>query len=177
MNKKVVIIIASVLVLTLVVFAVTYAYLNASHTSDVVGVKSGKIDITYKNDGEVSGTLLPSVDYSKGIYTTSKIKLENNSLTNLASIKLEVEEISDYLKNDALNWTLLINGEVKRSDDFSVLPTDNIITLYDNYELDENITEIKVYIWLNGDKTTNEMMDQAFKAKLYVETHQITGKE
>ncbi len=164
----------------ILVMSVTYAYLLSSASSeDLDKTGSGKLDIQYVNNGNLTGNLQPSTDKNGGINTSVQISKKEGSLDASIDIYLNPTTLPEKLKISGFKWEVIGTQGGKQvcnqNGDFSNATQDTPIKIESDYKLSTTPTTFTVYIWLDGATTNNDVMSQEFKGKIYVESNQIMG--
>lgn len=189
MNKerKIIISIISVLLITLVVGAMTYAYIISITNSEDVGNSSGMLDINYTEPSNITGTLAPSVDRSGGLFTSSKASLKDASVEAILNMYITPTALTN-LNISALKWEAegVRNGEIicSGSGDFSTAVVGQTIKLFENDVTDDiddcilstNETEFNIYIWLDTNLINSSLAGISFGATIGADSVEITGR-
>lgn len=171
MSKKLIHIIIAILIvgtLSLSIYAVTYAWFVISKDSNTISntAKGGDLDIIYTKGQNITGTLSPSDDNSESPYTTVKIRKTSTSVDGLATIVLNITEISTELAISALKWEVYKDTSTTpiRSGTFAGVTSGNKINLIENYLLTNTDTTFTVKLWLNGNEASGNTGNKTFSA-------------
>lgn len=123
-NKTIILIIFTAIILTLTT-TLSFFVWNSSRNQDIsVGVSLSGLDafIHYNKGTDVlTGTLLPSTDYTGGISTEIELWKDPSaeSRTIYGHIYMDITSIGTNLANEpALKWAITSNGEVLNTGDF-----------------------------------------------------------
>ena len=165
-NKKtIVLIIALVVVLTLTT-TLSFFVWNSTRNQDInVSVNLSGLDafIHYNKGTDVlTGTLLPSTDYTGGISTEIELWKDPSaaSRTIYGHIYLDITSIGTNLANEpALKWAITSNGEVLNTGDFVGKSNGNSISLKLNIPLSTSKQLFKIYIWLDESMSINDAIE------------------
>ncbi len=165
-NKKtIVLIIALVVVLTLTA-TLSFFVWNSTRNQDInVSVNLSGLDafIHYNKGTDVlTGTLLPSTDYTGGISTEIELWKDPSaaSRTIYGHIYLDITSIGTNLANEpALKWAITSNGEVLNTGDFVGKSNGNSISLKLNIPLSTSKQLFKIYIWLDESMSINDAIE------------------
>ena len=165
-NKKtIVLIIALVVVLTLTT-TLSFFVWNSSRNQDInVSVNLSGLDafIHYNKGTDVlTGTLLPSTDYTGGISTEIELWKDPSaeSRTIYGHIYLDITSIGTNLANEpALKWAITSNNTVLNTGDFVGKSNGNSIELSLNIPLSTTKELYQVYIWLDESMSINDAIE------------------
>ena len=162
MNKKkylVIIIVSVAIVITLI--AGTIAYLFTSANNNNINGSAEGLQLTFTNDGTLSGALRPVNGKTEDIVTTVTVGLANNDNKASINIYIDVTTIDAVLASDALVWEIYKDDVFYKRGTFTGASTGNKFYLINNYELTK--TEVfKVYVWLDGSSSGNSSMNSSF---------------
>ena len=137
-NKKKIIILG-VITLIIVLLSTTFSFFiwnsNTNQDIDVALNLSGLDAYIHYNKGTdvLTGTLLPSTDYSGGISTEIELWKDPSaaSRTIYGHIYMDITTIGTNLANEpALKWAITSNGEVLKEGNFVGKSQDNSIKRY-----------------------------------------------
>lgn len=169
-NKYIKLIITSVVVaiISLLIFSVTYAWFLTRHeTEDVSNAATGGgLDIIYENGQDITGVLKPAKNNATALSTTATIRKSSASVDALATITLNIQNITSNLAISAFKWEVYQDGKatIINSGTFNGVTSNSKITLIDNYLLTTTNTTFTVKLWLNGNETTNSVLNQSLSA-------------
>ena len=164
-NKTMVLIISLAIVLTLTA-TLSFFVWNSSRNQDInVSVNLSGLDafIHYNKGTDVlTGTLLPSTDYTGGISTEIELWKDPSaeSRTIYGHIYLDITSIGTNLANEpALKWAITSNGEVLNTGNFVGKSNGNSISLKLNIPLSTSKQLFKIYIWLDESMSINDAIE------------------
>ena len=160
MNKKLLISLIVIGIIVIITVGVTYAFFMANNSNTFTG-NSGNIDINYVNGGVLTGELYPRSSRSEDVYGSVSIGLNKDSVKANASIYIDIDNIDEALSSDALVWDMYLNDTLYKSG--------SRFYLVEDYPLTTNTDVFKVYIWLNGNKIDNSVLDSSITGKLRAE--------
>lgn len=180
-NNHLFLIIIGVILICLITFGSTYAFftLVVSADNDDVVANSGKLDISYIKEGDLTGKVLYGTsDYRNGLNTSVKIKTNAGSLAATVGIYLKIKEIGPDLISSSLRWAVYKNGASTpiKNGDFSTIPDDKIIQIVDDFDVRDDYDEFRIYVWLDGETSTNDMQNESFSATIYASATNIGGE-
>ena len=166
-NKKKIIIIG-VVTLIIVLLSTTFSFFiwnsNTNQDIDVAMSLSGLDAYIHYNKGTdvLTGTLLPSTDYSGGISTEIELWKDPSaeSRTIYGHIYMDITTIGTNLANEpALKWAITSNGEVLNTGDFVGQSNGNSISLKLNIPLSTTKQLFEIYIWLDESMEINSEIE------------------
>lgn len=176
-KKNIIISILIVLVIILLVFGSTYAYISAVTNQVNAGTGSGKIDINY-NVNPLTGNLLSSSSREKGLSTTASVSLKSGSVDALFNMYITPTVINN-LDIPALRWEVegIIGSEVVyiNSGDFDDATVNEPVKIVDSYDLSTTVTTFNIYIWLDESLITEAISNVNFNAKIEADSVPVTG--
>lgn len=187
--KKTTLYIAIVLLLTIITVGGTYAFLSTTIGYNIINPNASKIDIVYSKGDPIDGNLNLVNNKEEGFNTTVSIGLANGSLAVKADLYIDIEKISEELATDALNWEVYkVQNEVETRASLGTFAkcknedgterkcqTGDKLYIINNYPLSEELTNFKVYIWLDGNKAGNEVIGAELTAHIGAESEKITS--
>lgn len=174
--KEKILTITLVLVLIGIVSGTTYAFIlvKASTTSQELAKSSG-IDINYSAQN-ITTSLVPSLTKSSGIHSQITMSLATNSIKSTANIRFTPTNLSSgAYKTSGLIWEVYVGSTLKASGNFANATENTPMDLLTNYELTTTSTVFDIYIWLDGSKTGNEVMNKQFAGYYNATSANITG--
>lgn len=178
--KYLIYIIIGVIALCLITIASTYAYFTSLVTANnnQLNSNSGKIDISYEKGTDINGTLYGTTNYLNGLNTTVKIKANINSLKAYVGIYLKINSIDNELKSPYLKWAVYKNNGTTpiKTGTFAGINTGESLQIVDNFLVPEEYDSYTVYIWLDGEGSTNDMQNKMFSASIYAQANYIAGQ-
>ena len=164
-NKTIILIIFTAIILTLTT-TLSFFVWNSSRNQDInVSVNLSGLDafIHYNKGTDIlTGTLLPSTDYTGGISTEIELWKDPSaeSRTIYGHIYLDITSIGTNLANEpALKWAITSNGEVLNTGDFVGKSNGNSIGLKLNIPLSTTKELYQVYIWLDESMSINDAIE------------------
>ena len=187
--KKTILYTTIVLLLTIITAGATYAFLSTTIGFNLISPNSSKIDIEYSKGNTIDGNLNLVNSKEEGLNTTVSIGLASGSLAVKANLYIDIEKISEELAIDALNWEVYQvenNTETRKSygtfadcknEDGTErkCQTGDKLYIINNYPLSEELTNFKVYIWLDGNIAGNEVIGAELTAHIGAESEEITS--
>ena len=182
MKKPTIIMIISVLLLTIVVIGSTYAFFSASIDSNNMTANASKFEVIYTGNARFDKQISLSTSKVEESSTSVNIRLGEGSVAVNAILYIMIENISEKLAVDGFNWEVYgyknNKQEYYNSGTFEGKnsTTNNTINIVENYLLSEDNTEIKVYLWLDGNKVGNEVMNTSFKGYIGAKTENFSGE-
>lgn len=178
-KKKLIISIISVIMITIVVFAATYAYYMAvtnEGTIDTTG--SGELSINYQKPNDLTGNLTMSSSRENGLKAVATASLNEGSVDGLFNMHI-TPKAPFNLNIPALKWEVegVRDGEIvcTGSGDFSSAVVDEKLTILNGCKLSTEITTFTVYIWLDASLITTSVGGAQFDAKIGADSVPITG--
>ena len=166
-NKKKIIVLG-VITIVIVLLSTTFSFFiwnsNSNQDIDVAMSLSGLDAFIHYNKGTdvLTGTLLPSTDYSGGISTEIELWKDPSaeSRTIYGHIYLDITTIGTNLANEpALKWAITSNGEVLNTGDFVGQAQGNSIRLKVNIPLSTTKELYQIYIWLDESMEINSEIE------------------
>ena len=188
-TQKTVYILLLAIFIIVVTVGVTYAYFNSIVSNDTLSTEIHELNVIYKGDEEINGTLNLATDKSGGYRRAVSIGLGENSVGASANIYIYIDQITETLAVEALNWEvykIVNNQEVKYSEgnflDCGALDETKYkctagkkAYVVDNFELSTTSQTFAIYIWLDGTKVGNEVLGATLKGYIGAETEKVTG--
>ena len=166
-NKKKIIILA-VITFIIILLSTSFAFFvwNSSSNQNInVALNLSGLDayIHYNKGTDVlTGTLLPSTDYSGGISTEIELWKDPSaaSRTLYGHIYLDITTIGTNLANEpALKWAITSNNKVLNTGDFVGKSNGNSIELSLNIPLSTTKQLYQIYIWLDESMEINDAIE------------------
>ena len=182
-NKKKIIILG-VITLVILALATTFSFFvwNSKSNQDIdVALSLNGLDayINYNKGTDVlTGTLLPSTDYTGGIST--EIELWKSPIAETMNIYghiyLDITTIGTNLANEpALKWAITSEGELLNFGDFVGQKTRDTLSLKINIPLRVEKQLFKIYIWLDESMDINQNIEgETLSTKVRAEATEIT---
>lgn len=182
MKKQLLYSIFTVLLLAIVIAGSTYAFFSASITSsENVDIDTSKFEVIYTGGTTIDGELKIGSKKEDGYNTTVNIKLAKDSVQTKANLYIDIEEITPNIAVSGFIWEVYgykNNTPVySNSGNFNGYnSTDNkIVNIVENYTLSEDNTSFTVYLWLDGNKTDNNVVGGSFKGHIGAKTENFTA--
>ena len=170
MKKELLYSILGVVLGTILIASVTYAYFSAatSSNSNAVSEQAYKFDVIYSGGQTIQGSLTPTVNKTGGYTSTVTIRMGTGSVLPTASIYVDILDISNNLLEDDSPWQKALKWEVEgisnneqlytASGDFqkcgvsrnSTCVTNDKLYIVSDYQLSYTDTVFTVYIWLDA---------------------------
>ncbi len=181
-NKKKIIILA-IITLIILTLATTFSFYiwNSDTNQDIdVALNLNGLDayINYKKGTDVlTGTLLPSKDYTGGISTEIELWKSSSaaSRTIYGHIYMDIATIgTDLINEEALKWVITSNGQVLDTGNFVGKSTGNSVTLKSNIPLSTTKQLFQIYIWLDESVGINDLIEgEELSTKIRAEASEI----
>lgn len=185
MKKKVtytILVIFIILLLTITTVGITYSFFVTSATGKNQTEATGKkFEIIYTGGTDITGPIELATKKEEGLSTTVNIKIAQGSAVALADIYINVEKITSNIAIEGLIWEVVgIKNSTQvyyNKGNFSGVnnTTNNIVTVVDDYLLSEDNTAFTVYLWLDGNKVDNSVLNSEFKGYIGAKTENFTG--
>ncbi len=177
-NKRLILLIIGILALCTVIIYTTYSFFVASVNQNTGGttIQSGNFNIVYnKGTDIIGGVLTPSINKNNGLNTSISIKKNSSSLNAKYQLLLTFSLLDDELKSKAFKWELYRGNEENSisSGDFENTIVNSPTVLLTEEVLSLTETTYTLFLWLDGNLTSNEIQNKNFLASLKVETYQI----
>lgn len=180
------------LLVTIITVSGTYAFFTATITTeDPMAVETHQLEVIYRGDTEINGSLNLVKDKSGGHRREVSIGLSGNSVGASANIYINIDQITSTIATEALNWEIykIENGEeveegAKRGtfidcgqpgESKTTCSAGKRIYMISDLELSTTPQTFAIYIWLNGYKVGNEAIGATLRGYIGAETENITG--
>ncbi len=184
-QKTIYSIIITLLIVVITIVGSTYAYYSLSATGDNtnVTVSSEKYEVIYHGGEDITSATCPmQVVSSKegGCNTTVEIGLAQGvTVAANANFFIDVISITDNLKIAGFKWEIYsLNGQTEtlvNSGNFASIPANNQIQIASNLPLSTTLKQYKIYIWVDGNLTDNEVLGSSFSGAISASTDVLTG--
>ena len=165
MKRKVLYSILFVLLIVIVITGSTYAWLSWSGVVNILGT-SECFDVNYVKGGDIGSDSNPAKlsmasSYTEGLSTSVTVSLKNTCTITNGTGKL-------YLNTDTgVSSSTLLSGKILK---YQVLDGTNEVAsgivssaektlIYSDIPITTTAKTIKVYIWLDGNLVTNDIID------------------
>ena len=166
-NKKTIVLIISLSVVLTLTATLSFFVWNSTRNQDInVSVNLSGLDafIHYNKGTDVlTGTLLPSTDYTGGISTEIELWKDPSaeSRTIYGHIYMDITSIGTNLANKAaLKWAITSNNTVLNTGDFVGKSNGNSISLKLNIPLSTSKELYQIYIWLDESMSINDAIEE-----------------
>ena len=175
----------TLLLMIVAVAGSTYAYyaFAATGNNTNITVTSEKYEIVYHGGEDItSSTCTMQVVGSKeaGCNTTVEIGLAQGvTVAANANLFIDVINISDNLKIAGFKWEVYrLNGQTETRvnyGNFASIPANNKIQILTNEPLSTTLKQFKIYIWIDGNLTSNDVVGATFSGAISASTDFFTG--
>ena len=154
---------------------ITYAFISWTSENINKVVESKCFEIFYEKGNDITGSIMPSYEYTGGLSTTVKMDINPNCNMN-ANGKLylvtDEDTSSNLYRTGLLNYQVLIND--------TVTDIKGNITSTGEIEIDlgplskntSAVTEYTLYIWINYNLVTNSDVSLVYSGSLRAEAIQ-----
>ncbi|MBQ2872491.1 MAG: hypothetical protein IJE89_00620 [Bacilli bacterium] len=186
--KKTIVYIMIAFLLAITVVGVTYAYYGViiNPKEDSLTTNAHKFEVIYTGGTDIGGELELVNTKEEGKNTTVNIKIAEGSVEALANIYIHIDQMTDNLASNALRWEVYRNNEEQniKAGNFMYCVSGNIkkkcesgdkLYLINDYKLTTDDTSFTVYIWLDGNLATNDILGGFFQGYIGAETETFTG--
>lgn len=188
--KKLTIYIMIVFLLTITVVGVTYAYFGVAiiPKEDSLTTNAHKFEVIYTGGTEIGGELELVNTKEEGKNTTVNIKIAEGSIEAISNIYIYIDQMTSNLASNALRWevykTYKGKEEFVKTGNFMYCKSGNIqkqcetgdkLYIVNDYKLSTDNTAFTVYIWLDGNLATNEILNGFFQGHIGAETESFSG--
>jgi len=190
--KKIITYIIIILVITIITAGSTYAYLVSKTNSSGNGLlgEGAELNVIYTGGTALEGGISPGNDKSSGLNTTVNIGITENSVVAKANLYINVNTISLPLATEGFIWEVYkkINGEETFVDsgtftecrttigeDTKKCQAGDKLYIVNDYILSTTTTSFTVYVWIDGNKTSSDVLGSSFRGVIEAETENFTG--
>ena len=197
-KKKKIFLITSISLLVLIaIVGGTYAwYVWTTSDSEVTNITAGvgAATVTFDGGSDISATLRPVSDKSKGIVKNINVKADTTGL--VFNMYLDITSIDTGLKDESFRYELYRGTTKVKEGNFSdsyltsntvtcTKNNTNHIVLLTNESISTSKTQYTLYIWIDGENYTNPntMMNKTFSFKLHADgegavlTYELTNSD
>ena len=163
--KRIVIVVLTIILITLTSTLAFFMWNSAREQDINVALNLSGLDafIHYNKGTDVlTGTLLPSTDYTGGISTEIELWKDPSaeSRTIYGHIYMDITTIGPNLANEpALKWAITSNNKVLNTGDFIGKSNGNSIELSLNIPLSTTKELYQIYIWLDESMNINDAIE------------------
>lgn len=186
MKKEVMYSIIITLLLTVItIIGSTYAYysLTATGTNRNVSSTSEKYEVVYNGGTHINSSTCEMkivANKEQGCHTDIEIGVATGvSIDIKANLFINVTSISNELKTAGFKWEVYrLNGNTETyvtSGNFASIPANNQLTILTNETLSTTLKKFRIYIWLDGNLTDNNVAGKSFEGYIGANTEQLTG--
>lgn len=169
MNKNLLYSISAILLLTMIISGTTYAFLSSSvkGQNNSIEYNSNNLNIIYQKGEPISGTMNVVSTKEAGKSTTINMRLAETSAKGAKiNLLLNITNITENLSINGFMWQVDVyeNGTLTRTNTNNFLNKHNndVITLIEDYELTTTNATFTVYLWVDGNNSTNNVMNGSF---------------
>lgn len=173
---KYIIILLLMIIATIIIFRLTYAFIETSVTSGGISGDSC-FDINYVKGQNINGDLDSGADMTSGFSTNVIINMKP-TCTAVGKGTLYLTTKSDStidLTDNALKYSVVVGSEVVATG--KVDGTENQV-IYDNFIVNSTSVTYKVYIWLDSALEVDTATDEVYVGYIHasvVATSGVTG--
>ena len=173
MNKKT-FIVCSLIVLTGLIIAGTYALFQWNTTTDeetILKVTVQGADIIYEGGTDITGfNLNPTATKEEGVLKELSLSLGNSTINVCADINLELTTLPTGLLHESFRYEIYKNNTLIGEGNFSDKYEGQTIKLATSHPVTSNVDTYKIYLWIDGENYNNpsEMQGQDFSFKINV---------
>ena len=180
--KKIVIVVLAIILIALTSTLAFFMWNSAREQDINVALNLSGLDafIHYNKGTDVlTGTLLPSTDYTGGISTEIELWKDPSaeSRTIYGHIYMDITTIGPNLANEpALKWVITTNDKIISTGNFVGQKEGNSIALKVNIPLSTNKQLFKIYIWLDESMDINyDIEGETIATKIRAEATEISA--
>ena len=164
----------------------TYAFFMFNISGNTpTNTATSNFAISYDGGGSSFDGPLNLVNNRDGGYKkTLKIKTVNSSVNPKLNLYLQIDSISSNLAIDAFKWEIYgynssgtqVYSKTGTFKNYSATSGSNIINLVNyDYTLTSDETRFDVYLWLNINEVSNDVLGGTFKGHIDARSEQFTG--
>lgn len=182
MKNKITYLIIAILLLIIIAAGSAYAFFSVSaKANNNLEATGKKFEVIYTGGSHISGTLEMVSKREEGLNTTVNIRMAKNSANAIGKIYINVEKITSNISVEGFIWEVvgIKNGDqvyYKKGNFKGINDTDNnIVTLVENYLLTEDNTAFTIYLWVDGNKVDNDILNSEFQGYIGAKTENFTG--
>ena len=176
-KKKIVGLVIGVLLFVLVVAGITYAIFVWTSDKIKLNVDSKCFNVYYEKGNDITGVMMPSLDYTGGLYTTVKMDVDSSCDIN-ANGKLYINTLNNTSSN--LYREGLLNYKVLKGNE-EIINGSGSITGSGAVEVDLGVlsknesanTTYMVYVWVDNELVQNSDIDSVYYGNISVEAIQF----
>ena len=179
--KKIVIVVLAIILIALTSTLAFFIWNSARDQDISVALNLSGLDafIHYNKGTDVlTGTLLPSTDYTGGISTEIELWKDPSaeSRTIYGHIYMDITTIGPNLANEeSLKWAITSNGELLNQGNFVGQNTGNRIELKVDIPLTTTKQLFQIYIWLDESMEINDVIEgETLSTKVWAEATEVS---
>ena len=169
-NVKKIGLIVGIVLFTLCVLGLTYAYLQKILFADLtVDTITQGLDyyINYTKGQDVTGVLEPTSDYEEGSSAQVTFYKKDNTYDIYGHIYLDVSTIGTNLSNSpALKYTLTSSNIILKEGTLQGTTSNSSVPIKLNIPLKTTSTKYKLYIWLDENEEPGDISDETITASI-----------
>jgi len=169
-NKKLIILIVSLVILILGVTYAGYQWVSSNNTN-IATITNG-IYVIFNGGADITGAnLVPTLTKEEGIEKEMTVKMLTQDKTSTMNLYLNINSIGSGLTlTTEFKWALYKENTLVNSGDFYGKQATDTITLASNQTVTTTLDTYYLYIWIDGtiDNST-DIMNQSFNFTLYAE--------
>lgn len=186
--KKIILYITITFLLAIIISGATYAFFSSTVSTKKITTNSDKFEVIYTGGTDIGGNLTMVNSKEEGKKSTVNIRITEDSIVGLANIYIQIDQITSNLANEALRWEVYKNYNstesfvssgnftyCKSGDTQKKCSSGDKLYLVKDYKLSTTNTAFTIYIWLDGNKATSEVIGGFLKGYIGAETENVTG--
>ena len=163
--------------LFIICLGATYSFFQVSINSASFNSSSATLAIDYIGDVNINEVLPLGTSKEDGILRTNKARLASNSMNANLGLYLKLDVFPQEFASEGVKYEIWINDETsaRKVGNLKDAKQGDMVKIFDNLELTHSYQTIKVYLWIDGNLVTNELMNKAFAGSIVTSTGNITG--
>ena len=178
--KKIITYVIILTMIALITITGTYAAFTAAVTSsENIDIGTHQIKVIYDGAEEIDGYIELVENKQEGFRRVISIALAEDSVETTGNIYVYLEDISEGLATNALKWELykLENETETYIDDgtFQGYKSGEKVYMLNDLELNQNLQQFVVYLWLNGHEAGNEVRGATLRGFVGAESGIVSG--
>lgn len=172
-NKKIALLIFFVVVSTIVIARLTYAFFEAQASNANISGDSC-FDINYTKGQDVDGDLEPGTSKESGFYTDVQIgMIESCETIGKGTLYLTTKSSSTMdFSDNALRYSVVVGNNVVSSG--AVTGEENQV-IYDNFNVSATGGTYRVYIWLDSSLERDSFEDETYEGYVHASVVATSG--
>ena len=140
-------------------------------------VDSTCFNVFYEKGNDITGVMMPSTDYTKGLFTTVKMDIDSGCAIDANGI-LYINTLdttsSNLYRTGLLNYQVLKEGEVVSNGNGSITGSGEIaINLGELSKNESANTSYTVYVWVDNNLVENSDVNSVYNGNIRVEAVQF----